>query len=155
MPCLVLIWDSCCRRLVLAVSFACLDAMYLVVLQVHSMYWPGVSCQFCRSFICSIVLGRNLASPVSCGAQPECYAAKSSAAILIDFRCHVNSLRAMPEDCIHQWCTLIHMYLMNILVRGMLYHGHVLHQVLSWADVWRPPAPSGSGCHSDLRPEMT
>ena len=27
-----------CRRLVLALSSVCLDAMYLVVLQVHSMY---------------------------------------------------------------------------------------------------------------------
>ena len=39
------------------------------------------------------------------------------------------------------------MYLMNILVPGMLYHGPVVRQVLSWADVRRPPAPCGSGCH--------
>ena len=30
------------------------------------------------------------------------------------------------------------MYLMNILVPGMLYHGPVVRQVLSWADVQRP-----------------
>ena len=29
---------GCCRCLVLALSCVCLDAMYLVVLQVHSMY---------------------------------------------------------------------------------------------------------------------
>ena len=68
---------DCCMHLALALSSACLDAIYLVVLQAHSMYWPGVSCQFCRSFTCSVVLGRNLASLVSCGARPECYAAKS------------------------------------------------------------------------------
>ena len=39
------------------------------------------------------------------------------------------------------------MYLMNILVPGMLYYGPVVRQVLSWADVRRPPAPCGSGCH--------
>ena len=40
------------------------------------------------------------------------------------------------------------MYLMNILVPGMLYHGPVVLQVLSWADVRRPPAPRESGCHT-------
>ena len=40
------------------------------------------------------------------------------------------------------------MYLMNIFVPGMLYYGPVVRQVLSWADVRRPPAPCGSGCHS-------
>ena len=42
------------------------------------------------------------------------------------------------------------MYLMNILSTGMLYHGHVVRQVLSWANVRRPPAPCGSGCHNLL-----
>lgn len=36
---------------------------------------------------------------------------------------------------------------MNIIVPGMLYHGPVMRPVLSWADVRRPPAPCGSGCH--------
>ena len=36
---------------------------------------------------------------------------------------------------------------MNILVPEMLYRGPVVRQVLSWADVRRPPAPCGSGCH--------
>ena len=40
------------------------------------------------------------------------------------------------------------MYLMNILVPGMLYHGPVVRQVLSWADARRPPAPCVSGCHT-------
>ena len=145
---------GCCMRSVLALSAACLDAMYLVVLQVHSMYWPGVSCQFCRSypklFAWSVVLGRNLASPVSCGAQPEllCCQTKTSAAIFIRLPLSFNSLRAMPDNCIHQWCNLIYMYLMNIFVPGMLYYGPVVRQVLSWADVRRPPAPCGSGCHN-------
>ena len=39
------------------------------------------------------------------------------------------------------------MYLMNILVPGMLYHGPVVYRVLTWADVRRPPTPCGSGCH--------
>ena len=39
------------------------------------------------------------------------------------------------------------MCLMNIIVPGMLYHGPVVRQVLSSADVRRPPAPCGSGCH--------
>ena len=72
---------GCCIRLVPSLSSNWLDAMYLVVLQLHSMYWPGVSCQFCRLFTCSVVLGRNHASPMSCGPQPEWYAAKTSAAI--------------------------------------------------------------------------
>ena len=55
----------------------------------------------------------------------------------------------MPDGCIHQGCNLIYMYLMNIIVPGMLYYGPVVRQVLSWADVQRPPAPCGSGCHRD------
>ena len=39
------------------------------------------------------------------------------------------------------------MYLMNIIVPGMLYHGPVVRQVLSSADVRRPLAPCGLGCH--------
>ncbi len=38
----------------------------------------------------------------------------------------------MPDNCIHQWCNLIYMYLMNIFVPGMLYYGPVVRQVLSW-----------------------
>ena len=40
------------------------------------------------------------------------------------------------------------MYFMNIIVPRMLYHGPVVRQVLSWADVRMPPAPCGSGCHN-------
>ena len=43
---------------------------------------------------------------------------------------------------------------MNILVPRMLYYGPVVRQVLSWADVRRPPAPCGSGCHKKPPPSV-
>ena len=47
-----------------------------------------------KLFAWSIVLGRNLASLVSCGAEPEllCCQTKTSAAFLIDFRCHLMAV---------------------------------------------------------------
>ena len=41
------------------------------------------------------------------------------------------------------------MYLMNIIVPGMLYHGPVMRQVLSWADVRRPPLHADQGATGD------